>query len=57
MDVSLKPFDKRLTKESILGLNKKVGFVPYTRMCHLQKVRHDWDSNRRVLLSRNQGEV
>ena len=52
MDVSLKPFDKRLTKESILGLNKKVGFVPYTRMCHLQKVRHDWDSNRRVLLSR-----
>ncbi len=25
MDVSLKPFDKRLTKESILGLKKKVG--------------------------------
>ena len=41
-DVSLKPFEKCFTRESILGSWRKVGFVPFTRMCLAnKKVRHE----------------
>jgi hypothetical protein len=36
-DVSLKPFEKCFTRESILGSWRKVGFVPFTRMCLTNK--------------------
>ena len=41
-DASLRPFDKCFTKENILSSWRKVGFVPFTRMClKNKKVRHE----------------
>jgi hypothetical protein len=41
-DVSLKPFNKCVAKESILRLWRKVDSVPTTRMCVTnKKVRHE----------------
>ena len=41
-DLSMKPFLESFTKEKILGAWKKIGFVPFTRNCMLdKKVRHE----------------